>query len=85
MSKNVIIPIRFTQEEKIYLQSQANISGIALSTLIRNKITKDMPKQSKARTLFDLLDSLNISKEDLSKADAYGKEMRKNFKLTPTR
>jgi uncharacterized protein (DUF1778 family) len=85
MSKSAIIPIRFTEEEKLFLQSQANISGVSLSTFVRCKVTNKMPKKSKAKELLDLLDSLNISKEDIDQADAYSKEMRKNFKLTPTR
>jgi uncharacterized protein (DUF1778 family) len=85
MSKDAIIPIRFTQEEKIYLQTQANISGVSLSAFVRSKSTKGIPKKSKAKELLELLETLNITDKEIDDAFEAGIQMRKNFNLISTK
>ena len=85
MSKSAIIPIRFSQEEKYALQQLATEAKLPLSRYIRTTAIKNILKPSKAKSLLNLLDSLNITKEEVEQSDKHAKDFRKNFKLTSTR
>ena len=79
------IPIRFKQEDKLMLQQIASQNGVTLSAYIRNKVL-DLPnKPTKTQKLVNLVKSLNITDEEIDGAFEAGREMRKNFRATPTK
>lgn len=83
---NSIIPIRFTYEEKYIIQSLAKEMNIPLSTFIKQEFLKliqpKLLKMNKATIMFDRLENIKVSKNDIQKASIESKKFRKNLKIT---
>jgi hypothetical protein len=89
MSKDAIIPIRFTQEEKYALQQLASEANLPMSVYVKTKVQPFIkPKLvhiNKTTILIQKLKSLKVDPKVLDEAIAHGKDMRKNFNLTKSR